>query len=94
MGGAFFAVGVEAWQGGGLQLSRAIRSPSPEERAFAAEALGGAPAEMVGSFLSSWAHFHGLVTLEILHQLEWVYPDAEAFYRAEVEVIARRLFRS
>jgi AcrR family transcriptional regulator len=94
MGGAFFAVGVEAWQSGALELSSAIRSPSPEERAFAAEALGGAPAEMVGSFLSSWAHFHGLVTLEILHQLEWVYPDAEAFYRAEVEVIARRFFGS
>lgn len=91
LGGAFFALGVEAWQRGVLDIPVTSRSPSREELAFAEESLGGVPPEFVAAFLSSWAHFHGLVTLEILHQLDWIYPDPEAFYTAEVEVIARRL---
>jgi hypothetical protein len=30
-------------------------------------------------------HFHGIVTLEILHQLDWAYPDPERFYVGEID---------
>ena len=91
LGGAFFALGVEAWHRGELQLPAGSRPPSAEERALATEELDGVPADFVAAFLSSWAHFHGLVSLEILHQLHWIYPDAAAFFAAEVETIADRL---
>jgi AcrR family transcriptional regulator len=91
LGGAFFALGVEAWQRGDLQLPVSSRAPSAEEQTLAAEALEGAPADFVAAFLSSWAHFHGLVTLEVLHQLDWIYPDATGFFQAEIELIADRL---
>ncbi len=37
---------------------------------------------------------HGLVTLEILSQLDWIYPDPDAFYAAEVEHILDRILRA
>jgi hypothetical protein len=61
---------------------------------FAEETLGGVPPGFVAAFLSAWAHFHGLVTLEILHQLDWIYPDTEPFFRDEVDRIADRFSRS
>ncbi len=91
LSGAFFALGVEAWRRGELQLPTPSHPPTEQERALAAESLEGAPAELVSLCLSSWAHFHGLVTLEVLDQLDWIYPDAEAFFLAEVDAIADRL---
>ena len=46
---------------------------------------------MVPALISAYGHFHGLVTLEILGQLDWIYPDPGAFYAAEVEHILDRL---
>ncbi len=91
LGGAFFALGVEAWRRGELRPPNPSRPLTEEEQAFAAESLEGAPAELVPLCLSSWAHFHGLVTLEVLDQLDWMYPDAEAFFLAEIDIIADRL---
>lgn len=88
MGVAFFTVAAEAWARGELAPPPLDRSPEPGELELAAELATpppGFPPEAVAAFMSSWAHFHGLVTLEILNQLDWIYPDAEAFYRTAVE---------
>jgi AcrR family transcriptional regulator len=93
IGEALFRVAVEAWAQGELTVPELGRPPDPGEVAFAAELVPEFPPEAIAVFLSSWAHFHGMVTLEILHQLDWIYPDPERFYRTEVEHIVGRLIR-
>jgi AcrR family transcriptional regulator len=92
IGEVFFALGAEAWAAGDLAVPARLRPLGPAEEAFAASIAPGFPPGAVGAFLSAWAHFHGIVTLEILNQLDWIYPDAAAFYRAEVERILDRLW--
>ena len=91
IGEAFFALGAESWAAGGLAVPPAGRPLQPQEEAFADTIAPNFPPEAVGAFLSAWAHFHGIVTLEILHQLDWIYPDAGAFYATEVDRILDRL---
>ena len=44
------------------------------------------PAELVPAMLGTWAHFHGVVTLEVLHQFDWMYgAESEVFFEGEVE---------
>jgi AcrR family transcriptional regulator len=93
IGEAFFAVGAEAWRRGELRPVEPTRPPEPAEREFADTVAPGFPPEMVGGFLSTWAHFHGLVTLEILNQLQWMYPDPGTFYRGEIERMLAGQFR-
>jgi AcrR family transcriptional regulator len=93
LGEAFFALGAEAWQRGELTSIDRNRPVQPAEQAFADAVTAGFPPEYVGAFLSAWAHFHGIVSLEILNQLDWVYDDTDAFYREEVEHMLDRLFR-
>lgn len=76
---------VEGWASGQIHLPDADGEPEPGEVAFAAQAGPGFPPTWIGPFLGTWAHFHGMVTLELLNQLDWVYPDPEAFYRDEVD---------
>ena len=90
LGEAFFSIGLAAWQQGDLRIERTHRVPTAAEREFAAALTPGFPPEAVGAFLSTWAHFHGIITLEILHQLHWIYPDPESFYLGEVEVMLDR----
>lgn len=85
IGTAFFAVVAEGWSTGALALPVPARPPTPEERTFLDSVAPGFPPSWLAAFVSAWAHFHGMVTLEVLGQLDWVYPDGEAFYRAEVE---------
>jgi AcrR family transcriptional regulator len=92
IGQAFFAIGAEAWRRGELALPQAPRPLEPAEREFAEGVTPGFPAELVGSFLSTWAHFHGMVTLEVLGQLHWIYPDPDTFYSGEVERILNGQF--
>lgn len=89
IGEAFFAVLVEGWSRGELQLPLTGRRVEPGEEAFVAETAPGFPAEWMSLFLGAWAHFHGMVSLEILNQLDWIYPDATAFYEAEVDRLLR-----
>ena len=36
--------------------------------------------------LGTWAHFHGLVTLEVLNQFGWLYgEDPEVFFAGEID---------
>ena len=92
IGEAFFAIGAAAWREGGFEAAAVNHGLEPAEERFAAEVAPGFPAAAVRAFLSAWAHFHGIVTLEILHQLDWIYANPDAFYRGEVEAIADRLF--
>jgi AcrR family transcriptional regulator len=85
IGEAFFAAIVEGWATGQIHLPDAGRQPEAGEVAFAAQVGPDFPAAWIAPFLGTWAAFHGMVTLEILHQLDWVYPDAEAFYRSEID---------
>lgn len=85
IGQAFFSVVAQGWQSGELSLPPATRPVEPGEQAFAEQLLPDFPAAWIGPFLGTWAHFHGMVALEVLHQLDWVYPDADAFFRGEID---------
>lgn len=87
IGGAFLSVVIEGSATGDLRLPAPSRAAQPGEVAFVEEHAPGFPPEWMGPFLSTWAHFHGMVTLEILNQLDWIYPDAEAFYEYEIDRI-------
>lgn len=90
LGEAFFSIGVAAWQQGDLRIERSHRVATTAERDFAEALAPGFPPEVIGVFLSTWAHFHGIITLEILRQLHWIYPDPESFYMDEIEVMLDR----
>jgi AcrR family transcriptional regulator len=85
IGGAFFAPLLDGWRQGELRLPVGGRQAQPGEEAFVAENAPGFPAEWMSVFLGAWAHFHGMVSLEILNQLDWIYPDAGVFYEAEID---------
>jgi AcrR family transcriptional regulator len=87
IGAAFLGVAAQGWAQGEIGVPTPTRPPSPEETGLAAEvanAVPGFPPEMIPVLIGTWAHFHGLVTLEVLDQLDWLYPDAEPFFRGEV----------
>jgi AcrR family transcriptional regulator len=85
MGRAFFAVGIEAWQRGTFRPISVDRPPTPGEEQLASEIDAELPPSLVPIMLGTWAHFHGLVTLEVLGQLHWVYPTApETFFETEL----------
>ena len=84
IGEVFFSLGVEAWRRGELAVSPDDVAESQEVE-LAAMLDPDLPAGFVGRFLSTWAHFHGLVTLEILHQLDWVYPAPDRVYEREID---------
>lgn len=85
MGRAFFEVGVEAWQRGTFRPIALDRPPTPGEEQLANEIDPSLPASLVPLMLGTWAHFHGLVALEVLGQLHWVYPtDRDVFFETEL----------
>lgn len=85
IGAAFFGVVAEGWRSGVLALPEVSREPTAHERAFLDAAAPDFPPTWLGSFIGAWAYFHGMVTLEVLHQLDWIYPDAEVFFITEVD---------
>ncbi len=86
MGEAFFSVGVEAWRRGELHAVSLGRPTIEAERNLAAEIDPEMPPALVPVMLGTWAHFHGLVTLEILHQFHWLYgDDSDALFEGEIE---------
>jgi AcrR family transcriptional regulator len=91
MGGSFFALAAEGWVSGEMSVVPLPRPLEPSEVEFAASIAPDFPPEMVSVCLSLWAHWHGLVNLEVLNQLDWIYPDPDAFYRGEVARIIDRL---
>ena len=86
MGQAFFSVGVEAWRRDEFRPVSLGRPTTEGERSLAAKIDPAMPPELVPVMLGTWAHFHGLVTLEILHQFHWLYgDDGEALFESEME---------
>lgn len=86
MGEAFFALGVEAWRRGEVPPARPEREPTAGERELAALIDAELPPELIGVMLGTWARFHGLVTLEVLGQLDWMYGDEiDRFFEGEVD---------
>ena len=49
------------------------------------------PAEIVPRLMAAWAGWHGLVSLEITNQLDWLYDDVNVFVDGELIRIAETL---
>ncbi len=90
IGEAFMSLLIEGWKRGDFSMPQRDRPAQPGEIELASQADPDLPPTSVGAFLGTWAHFHGMVTLEILNQLDWAYEDPAAFYRAEVDAIVRQ----
>ena len=85
MGAAFFVIGAEAWRSGRVPPWTPQRPPTDAERELAVGIDQDLPAELVPVMLGTWAHFHGLVTLEILGQFRWLYgEDGEVLFESEI----------
>ena len=87
IGEAFMSVLIEGWRRGEFSMPERARPAQPGEIELASLAAPDLPPTSVGAFLGTWAHFHGMVTLEILNQLDWTYEDPAAFYEAEVDAL-------
>ncbi len=87
IGEAFMSVLIEGWKRGDFSMPERGRPAQPGEIELASHADADLPPTSVGAFLGTWAHFHGMVTLEILNQLDWACEDPAAFYAAEVEAL-------
>ncbi|MCL1595560.1 MAG: TetR/AcrR family transcriptional regulator [Actinomycetia bacterium] len=86
MGEAFFAVGAEAWRRGQLSVPTSARTATKGERDLAFEIDPQMPPQLVPVMLGTWAHFHGLVTLEVLGQFQWLYGDrSDVLFESEIE---------
>ncbi len=87
IGRAFLSVAADAIRNG-LLASSSVREPTPGEEGFAASIHDelGLDASMIGPLLGTWAHWHGLVSLEVTHQLDWIHPEGgDAFFDAELD---------
>jgi AcrR family transcriptional regulator len=87
IGEAFMSVLIEGWKRGEFSMPERARPAQPGEIELASLADPDLPPTSVGAFLGTWAHFHGMVTLELLNQLDWAYDDLAAFYEAEVDAL-------
>lgn len=87
MGQAFFSLAAQALARGELD-PHAGREPTPGELAFADEIATELtiPAPVVGLLLGTWAHWHGIVALEVTHQFDWIYAnDSDTFFDGEID---------
>lgn len=89
MGQAFFEVMVRAFAGGSVvpdpdwtPLGTDAESELADQLAHAAP---GFPAGGIPVMLGMWAHWHGMVILEVTNQWHWIYPDPGPFYEAELD---------
>jgi len=86
MGQVFFTLAAMGWATGRIApppRSSGSRDLTPGEADVHAQldALApGFPAELIPQMLAGWALWHGLVTLEVTGQLDWIYPDSPRFY--------------
>ena len=87
IGEAFMSVLIEGWKRGEFTMPERDRPAQPGEIEMASQAAQDLPPTSIGAFLGTWAHFHGMVTLEILNQLDWVYQDPAVFYESEVDAL-------
>ena len=94
MGEALFMVAAEGWARDEIRVPPIGREVTASERELAnmiASRVPRFPPELIPVLLGTWAHFHGLVTLEVLEQLHWMYPDPEQFVLGEVDRMLKGL---
>ena len=85
MGQALFTAGISAWRGGSRVMPDIGRETTAAESELATLIDSEMPVILVPTMLGAWAHLHGLVTLEVLHQLDWLYgDDVETFFDGEM----------
>ena len=86
MGQVFFTLAAQAWAMGRIAppMQRATATeltPGEADVHRQLDALApGFPAGLIPQMLAGWALWHGLVTLEVTGQLDWIYPDSARFY--------------
>lgn len=85
MGEVFFTLAALAWRDGWIAPTRApataITTGAQAELLAQLQSIApGFPAELIPVMISGWALWHGMVTLEITNQLDWIYPDTAAFF--------------
>lgn len=85
MGQVFFTLAALAWRQGQIAARTSARAvePTPTEAEVHAQLVAiapGFPAALIPVMLGGWALWHGLVTLEITGQLDWIYPDTATYY--------------
>ncbi|HUG86758.1 MAG TPA: TetR-like C-terminal domain-containing protein, partial [Euzebya sp.] len=94
MGMAYFTVAAQAFSAGQLPTPLTDRAPTTAEVDVATQLSAvapGFPPALVPVMLSTWAHWHGLVLLEVTGQLDWAYPDSRAFYDQQAAAIVDRM---
>jgi AcrR family transcriptional regulator len=86
MGAVFFTLAALGWARGMISPPGAGPSSeplTPGEADLHAQLAGmapGFPADLIPQMLAGWALWHGLVTLEVTGQMDWIYPDSARFY--------------
>lgn len=94
MGYAFLTVAARAHAEGILRDLPVGRAPTAAECEVAShlqQIASDFPATMVQLLLGAWAQWHGLVILEVTHQLDWAYPDVDVFFTAEMTRLIDRI---
>lgn len=86
LGAAFLGLIAQGYVSGDLRIPPGPPATKAEE-AYVADLGILLPADRLGPAIGAWSAIHGMVTLEVLHQLAFLYPDAESFYSAEVDRI-------
>ena len=85
MGQVFFTLAALGWQAGQIAEPSPppTHPPTREEEQVLAQLRAIAahfPAGLIPEMLAGWALWHGLVTLEVTGQLDWIYPDTARFF--------------
>jgi AcrR family transcriptional regulator len=55
------------------------------------QSQGDVPLEVAYMFLSGWTRLHGLVSMEVFHQLQWAVTEPEALFETELASLAHQL---
>jgi len=86
MGQVFFALAAQGWATGRIApgpphpVSAGLTPGEADVHAQLESLAPGFPASLIPQMLAGWALWHGLVTLEVTGQLDWIYPDTARFY--------------
>jgi AcrR family transcriptional regulator len=86
MGQVFFTLAALGWAYGRIEPAAAhpragaLTAGEADLHAELAAMAPGFPAALIPRMLGGWALWHGLVTLEVTGQMDWIYPDSARFY--------------
>jgi AcrR family transcriptional regulator len=86
MGQVFFTLAALGWAYGRIEppaahpTAGALTAGEADLHAELAAMAPGFPAALIPRMLGGWALWHGLVTLEVTGQMDWIYPDSARFY--------------